>query len=376
MNEPQSNNSDMCVPTHSRAALFRVANAPLQLEPIPIPELHDHEALVQIESCTVCGSDLHTIKGLRQEKTPSILGHEAVGTVVQLSDKPLKDVHGEPLQIGERVTWSTSISCGTCDRCQSNLPQKCRTLSKYGHDKAEGRTALNGGLAEHILLRSGSAVVKLDRAWPLDVMCPVNCSTATVACAYRCAGQVKGQRVLILGAGMLGLTATAMADYLAALSVVVVDPIASRLDKATAFGATGKVLWNDESKPLSQALAECDETGKFDVLLDFSGAPSAVAGADQVADIGARIILVGTVMPTPSVAFHPESIVRRCLTIRGVHNYAHEDLVTAVEFLAQTLGRYPFADLVEKHYSLNDINQAITFALENRPVRIAVHPKE
>ena len=157
----------------------------MRLEQLPIPELEAGEVLVKIECSTLCGSDLHTIKGLRQEKCPSILGHESVGFVVGIGDMQPCDASGEALQCGDRVTWSTTISCGACDRCRAGWTQKCRTLSKYGHAVAEGRQALCGGLAEYILLRPGTAIVKVPTALAAEVVSPANCATATVACAMR-----------------------------------------------------------------------------------------------------------------------------------------------------------------------------------------------
>lgn len=351
-------------PAFSRAAVFEQPGKPVAIRELPVPQLESHEALVKIECCTICGSDLHTVKGTRKEKSPSILGHEAIGHIIDLGWPPLADVTGEALRIGDRVTWSTSCSCGNCDRCLAGLPQKCRTLAKYGHEVAEGRLALSGGLAEHLVLRSGSGVVRVGNDISADVLCPANCATATVACAIRYAGAIANQRVLIFGAGMLGLTATAMIDALGATEIVVVDALVSRLQMSQRFGATKTV----------EAAGARDIETRFDVVLEFSGSSDAVSAACELTDIGARVVLVGTVMPSPAVSMDPELIVRRCLSIRGVHNYAPVDLVTAIRFLSDAGQKYPFAELVAKQFALADINEAIEFAIENRPVRIAVCP--
>ncbi len=351
-------------PAASLAAVFEQPGKRVALRELPVPQLDTHEALVKIECCTICGSDLHTVKGTRQEKSPSILGHESIGRIVELGTLPLCDVASQALIMGDRVTWSTSCSCGQCDRCIAGLPQKCRTLAKYGHEVAEGRLALSGGLAEYIVLRAGSAVVKVDDDISADVLCPANCATATVACAIRYAGVIANQRILIFGAGMLGLTAIAMVKSLGAGEVVVVDTLTSRLQTAERFGATKTV----------EARSVSEYENKFDVVLEFSGSSNAVSAAFELCDIGARVILVGTVMPSPPVALDPELIVRRCLSIRGVHNYAPVDLVTAVRFLGDAGRKYPFAELVARHFKLTEVNEAIAYAIEHRPIRIAVRP--
>ena len=357
-------NQSLRKPTSSRAAVFEQPGKLLAVRELPIPQLKSHEALVKIECCTICGSDLHTVKGTRQEKSPSILGHESIGWIVDLGSPPLCDVVGDALEIGDRVTWSISCSCGQCDRCKVGLPQKCRTLAKYGHEVAEGRLALSGGLAEHVVLRAGSTVVKVGNDISADVLCPANCATATVACAIRYAGPIANQRVFIFGAGMLGLTATAMVASMGAADITVVDTQLARLEIARQFGATSTF----------DAAGVFKEENRFDVVLEFSGSSEAVSAACGLSDVGSRVILVGTVMPSPPVAFDPELIVRRCLSIRGVHNYAPIDLVTAIRFLSDAGRKYPFAELVARHFTLADINEAIAFAIEHRPVRIAVCP--
>jgi threonine 3-dehydrogenase len=358
-------------PTSSLAAVFEQPGKPVAVRALPIPQLEPHEALVKIDCCTICGSDLHTVKGTRKEKSPSILGHEAIGRIVELGsllgtqqDSALRDVGGEVLQIGDRVSWSISCSCGHCDRCLAGLPQKCRSLAKYGHEVAEGRLALSGGLAEYVVLRKGSAIVKVGDEISADVLCPANCATATVSCAIRYAGTIAGQRVLIFGAGMLGLTAAAWVESMGATEIAVVDTLASRLEVAKQFGAT---------KTIQAASVHAIEE-RFDVVLEFSGSSDSVAASFALSDIGARVILVGTVMPSPPVAMDPEMIVRRCLSIRGVHNYAPVDLVAAIQFLSNAGRSYPFAELVARQFTLAEINSAIEYAIEHRPVRVAVCP--
>jgi threonine 3-dehydrogenase len=350
-------------PTSSLAAVFEQPGKPVAVRELPIPQLVSNEALVKIECCTICGSDLHTVKGTRKEKSPSILGHEAIGRVIAVGS-PLSAVGGDKIAVGDRVTWSVSCSCGVCDRCTAGLPQKCRALAKYGHEVAEGRLALSGGLAQYVVLRSGSAIVKVGDEISADVLCPANCATATVACAIRYAGTIAHQRVLIFGAGMLGLTAAAMVSAMGATEIAVVDTLTSRLEVARHFGATTTLD--------ARVVSELKE--RFDVILEFSGSSASVAAACALSDIGARVILVGTVMPAPPVAIDPELIVRRCLSIRGVHNYAPVDLVAAIQFLSAAGRQYPFVKLIARHFALTEINEAIDYAFEHRPVRIAVCP--
>ena len=360
------------MPTSSVAAVFSGVGQPLDLRSIALPAPAAGEAIVRIECCTICGSDLHSVTGARSVAVPSILGHEAVGTIVAVGDPAPETLACRPVAIGDRVTWSVSVSCGECDRCQHGLPQKCRELSKYGHEKAEGRDALNGGLAEYLLLRRGSSIVSIAPDIPNEVICPANCATATVAATVRHAGDVARRRTLIFGAGMLGLTAAAMLRTRGAAKVVVCDPNPKRLALAREFGATTVIPWTDDLNDFRSQVEAATSTSEFDAIFEFSGAAAAVERAYEVAAIGARLVLAGTVMPSRPVSFDPEQLVRRCLVITGVHNYAPVDLQTAVEFLAANHRRFPFASIVSRSYSLADINMAIEHAIEHKPIRVAI----
>ena len=107
------------------------------------------EVLVEIDLATICGSDLHTLSGLRTEPTPLILGHEAVGRIVA-SQRPGFSA------LGDRVSWSIADSCGTCLACtEHRLPEKCAALFKYGHATLTDGSGLNGCYATHLLIRPG-----------------------------------------------------------------------------------------------------------------------------------------------------------------------------------------------------------------------------
>lgn len=366
--------SPTSAPTTVLAALFDAPGRPFRLEMMAPPRLADGEALAAIECCTVCGSDLHTVTGARREATPSILGHEFLGRVAGLGPNPPRCLDGEPLQIGDRVTWSTVIACGRCDRCRRGIPQKCRHLAKYGHERAEGRLALSGGLAEAIVLRPGSSIVRVPEEIPEEAVCPVNCATATAAAAVRAVGPLGGRRVLLLGAGMLGLTAAAMAATRAAAQVVVCDPDPDRLAETLRFGAGQTVRWQSDRDALHDSLRAITGEDGFDAVIEMSGAADAVEMACVAGGIGSRVALVGTVMKSRPVAIDPEAVVRKCQTIVGVHNYVPDDLRDAVAFLRERHRTYPFAELVRRSFRLSEVNEAMAYAVRERPIRIAVRP--
>src|ERR1700677_4356849 len=118
------------------ASIFEGPGRPLQTRLVPLPALGDGEMLVHIGLTTICGSDLHSFDGRREVPVPTILGHEILGTIVDIGPRtPQVDAAGQPLAVGDRVTWSLVISCGGCYYCQHELPEKCAHVVKYGHER-------------------------------------------------------------------------------------------------------------------------------------------------------------------------------------------------------------------------------------------------
>ncbi len=121
------------------------------------------------------------------------------------------------------MTWAIVANCGDCFFCRRDLPQKCLKAVKYGHEAFRPGEELLGGVAEHCLLVRGTSIVAIPEELPLEVACPASCATSTIAAALEGAGDLQDRTVCVLGAGMLGLTACAMARSCGASSIVCVD---------------------------------------------------------------------------------------------------------------------------------------------------------
>jgi alcohol dehydrogenase len=357
----------------SRAMVFHEAGRPLELLTYPLPRLAEGEVLVRITCCTLCGSDVHTFEGRRSTPLPTILGHEIIGRVAQLPPgREVRDHHGDRLEIGDRVTWSVAAGCGGCFFCKDGLPQKCERLFKYGHERISDRHPLSGGLAEHCHLAPGTTIVRLPSALSDAVACPANCATATVAAALRYAGDCADRVVLIQGAGMLGLTAAAMARSAGAREVVVCDKVSERLPRAGRFGATRTACVQDDEGELRATVEEVSSGRGVDTAIDVSGAPAAIETGIELLRVGGRYVWVGAVFPARPVAVSAETVVRKILSIQGVHNYGPEDLRAAVRFLSDNHRQFPFQELVAEEFALEDANAAFLHAAGSGALRVAV----
>ena len=322
---------------------------------------------MRVLATTICGSDLHTWEGRRHADVPTVLGHEIVGEVVASGPGCAdRDLRGRPLAVGSRVTWGIVASCGACRPCTEGWPQKCRRGIKYGHERAEGRRTLTGGLATHCLLAPGTTVLAIDDALPTAVVCPASCATATVARAVAACGGLHGAVIGVTGCGMLGLTACAMATV-AGARVVAVEPDPVRRTLASRFGAVDALHPADFCAGVGQAAPD-----GLHAVIEVSGNNAAFGSALEGLRIGGTMVLVGAVAPAADVPVSLESIVRRCLTIRGIHNYGPSDLVAAIDFLERHHDDFPFAELVSAWYPLDEVEAAFTAA--PRRVRVGIVP--
>lgn len=354
----------------SLAAVFDGTPGRVELKEIPIPVPRSGEILVRVESCTLCGSDLHSIEGRRKVPVPTILGHEIIGHIVAFGDNaPRLDADDRPLDPGTRIVWSIVASCGDCFYCKHGLTQKCQRSVKYGHEAFRPGYELLGGLAEYCLLTPGTTIVALNEELPAEVINPCSCATATVCAAFEQSGDLSGQLVCITGAGMLGQTATALAKARGAASVVVVDPDEYRRDQALRFGATHCVA-PDQMLPLVRELT--DGRGA-DFAVELSGSPNAFEAVWPTLRLGAQFALVGAVFPVPAVPLLMEQLVRRNITLRGVHNYQGQHLLEAVRFL-ESQPSLPFREMVSLWFPLSQIDDAIAAAKQPSHLRVGVRP--
>ncbi len=359
----------------SRIMVFLGPGQPLEMRECPLPQLKRGEVLVKIDCCTLCGSDLHSHQGRRSVALPTVLGHETLGRIVAIGNgDPIRDFHGRPIKIGDRITWSTAASCGVCFFCCRGLPQKCERLFKYGHERLSDKHPLSGGLADYCHLIAGTAIFPVPDELCDDVASPVNCATATISAALGAVGDCRRQVVLVQGAGALGLTACAMAHHRDAREVIVCDIDPQRLMLAPRFGATRVVNLAPGPDELDEVVRTTTEDRGVDIALEMSGAPDAFQQALRLLRIGGRYAVMGAVFPSNPAQVSVETVVRKLLQIHGVHNYDPEDLEAGMKFLTEAHADYPFAELVADRFSLAEADAAFERAHQSETWRIAVVP--
>lgn len=330
------------------------------------------EMVVRVDLATICGSDLHTIAGLRPERTPCVLGHEGVGTVLAIGDRPMGDVVGDDgIAVGDRVTWTVAASCGHCAACtRYGLPQKCEQLFKYGHAPLADGTGLNGTYASHLVLRQGTHVVRVPDHLSDEVAAPANCALATVVHALSALPETP-RTALVQGAGLLGLYACALLAERGVEIVLCTDVDDRRLALIEPFG--GVAVDGRDTDALAIALAQ-HAPGGVDFAIEVAGVRELIPEGVASLRVGGWYLLVGLVHPDSTLDLTAETLIRRCITLRGVHNYTPADLDEAIAFLARDHGRRPYADLVGEVVALADLDRAVLLAAERRWPRVGVAP--
>lgn len=347
------------------AAIWAGTTDRFRIEPLTLPELRAGEVLVRTELATICGSDLHTINGDRDTPLPTVLGHEAIGHVLATGGD-VTAADGRPVTAGDRITWTIGTACGQCRRCRRGIGQKCEQVRKYGHEAIDEHWQFNGGFASLVHLLAGTGLVHLPGTLPAAVATPANCATATVTCAARRVGLTGEDAVVVLGCGMLGLTAIAYALDAGCRTVIASDVDPARLELARTVGASHTVT--------PDQLAATTQANGADVVIELSGNSRAVQSAFDLIDLGGRIALVGSVSPAPEISVEPSGFVKNLTTVVGSHNYGVGDLLEAVAFLERTPAQAVLAELVSEPYPLAEIETAVEAANTGAAPRVALDP--
>lgn len=367
------------------AAVFHGVGRPFELREIPLPDkLREGELLVRLEVATICGSDLHTVSGKRQEPMPLVLGHEGVGVIERIGqdiyggDRPRH--RGWNLKEGDRVTFTIADSCGVCPECTLHkLPQKCVSLMKYGHAKVSDGSGLNGTYATHILLRRGTHVVKLPKQLSSRVCAPANCALATVVNSLdlgRLPRYGSNRSAVVQGAGLLGIYAVAwLRQRVGMESVFCFDVHRERLKTAERFGAIPMLVEGGEEECLERARVVRERCPRgVDVVVEMTGAKHVIPEGVQLLRNGGHYAFAGMVHPDSQLSsLTGETIIRKCLTIRGVHNYTPWNLEEAVQFLNEFREDLPFdAVLSPSTHRLGGIADAFREAHSGNYCRVVV----
>jgi threonine 3-dehydrogenase len=279
------------------------AAAGLELREVPSPPMGIDDVRIRVEKTGICGTDLHIESwdpwAARTIKTPLIVGHEFVGEVAEIGS----NVHD--LAIGDIVSGEGHVVCGRCRHCRAGRWHLCANSIGLG----VGR---DGAFAEEVVL----PVANVWHHWPgIDREIAAIFDPFGNAVHTALAFPVLGEDVLVVGAGPIGLMATAVVRHAGARYVVVSDPNGFRRDIAARMGAT--MVVDPRERSLAEVQAELGMVEGFDVVLEMSGNPGALRDALANMAHGGGMAILG--IPTEDVPIDLNQVIFKLLTIRGIY---------------------------------------------------------
>ena len=305
----------------------------------PVPEIGDDEILVKVAAVGICGSDVHAYNGHQPSMVyPCIIGHEISGEVAQLG----RTAAG--ITVGNHVILDPVIKCGECPTCLSGKPNICFNLQVLG-------VHVNGGLAEYVKVKAYQAHVisKGMPLWKCAFAEPLSIGGQAVA-----RGKVrKGDRLLIIGAGPIGLSVLIMAKAKGAY-VAVADINAIRLGKAEGYGADKTI--NSLEVNLEEAAKSITGPVGFDIVIDAVGSQAVLDEAVKCVGRGGRLVILG--LAPNGVGVSALTILKKELDVIG-SRMSHGQFAAISEMLSSGLvdpasaitHRFPFGE-VEKAFEL------------------------
>jgi 2-desacetyl-2-hydroxyethyl bacteriochlorophyllide A dehydrogenase len=320
-----------------RAMVLETIGAPLVLREIPEPKPGPHEVTISVEACGVCGTDLKLQKGVfAQMPVPFILGHEIAGRVTGSGGSD-----GEHL-IGRLVAVPLAWTCGDCEACRRGADQFCSSLV--------GRPGFmtDGGLRDVMCAPADMLVPLKEGLDPLKAALLADC-ISTVHHAIGRARIEHGERVLIVGAGGLGIHALQLLVRIGA-EVSVSEPDLGKRQLALDHGAVAAFEPEELAarSPVNGSFAD-----GYSAAFDFVGNESSSAGALSQLVPGGRLVLVGYTpgAEVSSVAFDMVANERQIL---GSRSSTRADLIATSELLATGA----VEAIVTRTYELGEVNDA------------------
>ncbi|MFG6147475.1 zinc-dependent dehydrogenase [Halobacillus sp. B23F22_1] len=343
-----------------KAAVFHGPND-MQLQEVEKPVIGSKEVLMKVNVSAVCGTDVRIYEGKKTKgvRTPSIIGHELVGTIEEVGI----DVDG--FSRGEKVGVIPVIPCGKCYYCMNDRENVCANRTAIGYE-------FDGGFAEYVripesALKSGN-LVKL----PENVTLEEAVITEPLACCLngqRKANVKMGDTVVIIGGGPIGLMHVQLAKVAGAKHVILSEPIDHRREKALLAGADHAV--NPEVESLENLVFEKTEQLGADVVIMAIGVPSLVNSCISLLKKGGTLNLFAGFTKGVLGEIDPNVIHYNEINVNGTSALTRSDYYNSLSLISS--GQINTEVLTTKGYKLDDIQQAIMDVRNGNGMKSVIH---
>lgn len=326
-----------------KGAVIRDKNQ-IHLEEVEMPQLNDEEALLKLNYCGICGSDLHVLHGQHPTaQFPVIPGHEFVGELVDT-----KGAGSEAFEIGDTVIAQPFFSCGNCEPCAKGRDNVCRDLQFMGAHR-------DGAFAEYVKVLNRK-MYKI----PKDMDPKLAALAEPIAVAVhdvRMSGLNVGETALVIGGGPIGMLIAMVAKNAGARNVVISEISDFRRKFAEDLGY---MTLNPLDADFDAQVQDMTGGKGFDVCFEVSGSKPGIATAVEYAKITGTVMVVGmTPEPYP---VNLSQVFAKELNMQGVRIHAQYNFIGALELLKSGELNKEFRTLISKIFSLEDIETAFAFA--------------
>jgi D-arabinose 1-dehydrogenase-like Zn-dependent alcohol dehydrogenase len=271
----------MGAPDHGLAAVYERPGEPMRIREFPVPEPGPGSIVVRLSAANICGSDLHLWhqaenQELPELRLPVIWGHEMTGKVAALGNGVTHDSAGAVLRVGDRIVYKDMRPCLHCRACERRNFVACPMLWTHRVPDCASPPYFGGAFAEYYYLVSTFAVYRAPDGLPDALLASVNCAISQVLFGLERAELHYGDRVVIQGAGGLGIYMSAIAKEMGAALVIAIDSVPQRLEVARMFGA-------DATIDLSAVTSSEDRIARVRAMTDGWG-------ADVVAEVSESLL--------------------------------------------------------------------------------------
>ena len=340
-----------------KAVVARGKGSPVSIETIVVPDPGPGEAVVDVQACGVCHTDLHYREGGINDDFPFLLGHEAAGVVSAVGEGVTN------VAVGDYVILNWRAVCGQCRACLKGELQYCFNTHNAAQkmtltDGTELSPALGiGAFAEKTLVHSGQCT-KVDPKAPPTAAGLLGCGVmAGVGAAINTGAVRRGESVAVFGCGGVGDAAIAGAKLAGATTIIAVDIEEKKLEWARSMGATHTV--NSSSTDAVEAIKAL--TGGFgvDVAIDAVGHPKVFEQAFDARDLAGRVVMVGVPTPDMRIELPAIEIFGRGGAIKSSWYgdcLPSRDFPMLVDLYRQ--GRFPLDDFVSETIGIDGVEQA------------------
>ena len=340
-----------------KGVIARSKNAEVEVVDIVVPDPGPGEAVVAIEACGVCHTDLHYREGGINDEFPFLLGHEAAGRVEAVGEGVTN------VEVGDFVVLNWRAVCGQCRACKKGQPWYCFDTANATQQMtlAEDGTALTpalgiGAFIEKTLVAAGQCtkVEESDAAAVGLLGCGV---MAGFGAAVNTGQVTRGESVAVIGCGGVGCAAIAGAKTAGATTIIAVDIDDEKLGNAKAFGATHTI--NSEKDDAVEKIREL--TGGFgaDVVVEAVGRPETYEQAFYARDLAGRVVLVGVPTPDVELTLPLLEIFGRGGALKSSWYgdcLPERDFPMLVDLYKQ--GRFPLEEFITEKIGLNEVEKA------------------